>query len=284
MTCIVCNAQLSDGLSDWHRTCRRCAYEGAALASAINHAETQALINEDAREVALRALRQQNFRKIVALARQHAAPEARSLLDVGSAHGWFLDAASEQFEAHGIEPDEAMARRSAARGRTPRVGFFPQVLEPGERFDVIVFNDVIEHIVDIRAALRDCHDRLPTGGILVLNLPSSSGLFYRLSKLMARLGLRGPFDRLWQVGLPSPHVHYFAPENLAKLVESEGFALRHHGELPVVSADGLWQRLNMVGKVNPLYAALQYVVIRAVVMPLAKLFPSDIMVCIFTKR
>ncbi|XLZ69815.1 class I SAM-dependent methyltransferase [Massilia sp. SR12] len=254
------------------------------MSAAINHVETQALIDEDAREIALRTLRQQNFRRVVALAREHAPPSARTLLDVGSAHGWFLDAAAEHFEVHGVEPDEAVARRCAARGHQPRVGFFPQVLAPGERFDVIVFNDVIEHIPDIRAALRDCHERLPAGGILVLNLPSSRGLFYRLSKLMARLGLRGLFDRLWQVGLPSPHVHYFAPDNLAQLVQSEGFDLRHSDELAVATSEGLWQRLNMVGKVNPLKAALQYVVVRAVVMPLARLFPSDIMVCIFARR
>lgn len=284
MTCLVCNSPLSAGLSAWHRTCRHCAYESASLAIAINDAAVQAVVDENARELALRALRQQNFRKVVALAREHAAPGARTLLDVGSAHGWFLEAAAEQFEACGIEPDEGVARHSVARGLPVRVGFFPQVLDAGERFDVIVFNDVIEHIPDIRAALRDCHERLPPGGILVLNLPSSQGLFYRLSKLMARFGLRGPFDRLWQVGMPSPHVHYFTPDNLAQLAQGAGFSLRHQSELQVVSAEGLWQRLTMVGQVNRVSAALQYVLIRAGVLPLARLFPSDIMVCIFSKR
>lgn len=284
MTCTVCNSPLSAGLSAWHYTCHSCSYEGATLTGAINQADTHAVIDEAAREAALRDLRQRNFRQVVALARQHAAPEARTLLDVGSAHGWFLEAAAERFEALGIEPDEVVAQSSLVRGLPVRVGFFPQVLAPEERFDVIVFNDVIEHIPDIRAALRDCHERLPADGILVLNLPSSAGLFYRLSKVMARIGLRGPFDRLWQVGMPSPHVHYFTPANLARLLEAEGFTLRHQSELQVVSADGLWQRLTMVGKVNPLKAALQYVLIRVGILPLAKLFPSDIMVCIFSKR
>jgi SAM-dependent methyltransferase len=275
---------MSAGLSAWHHTCKHCDYESAALSIAINQAETQAVLDEDAREIALRKLRQQNFSTVVALARQYAEPGARTLLDVGSAHGWFLDAAAGQFEAYGVEPDEAMAKRSAQRGRPTRIGFFPQVLEPGERFDVIVFNDVIEHIPDIRTALRDCHDRLPPGGTLVLNLPSSRGLFYRLSKLMVRAGLRGPFDRFWQVGLPSPHVHYFAPDNLTKLVESEGFELRHDAELPVVVPEGLWQRLTMVGKVNRAVAALQYLAIRGVIMPLAKIFPSDIIVCVYRRR
>ena len=284
MTCIVCYSPLKAGLSGWHHTCPACAYESAALAVAINHAAEHAEIDEQVRETSLKALRQDNFRTIVALVRQFAAPQARTLLDVGSAHGWFLEMAAGAFEVVGVEPDEAVARRTAARGLPVRIGYFPQALADGERFDVIVFNDVIEHIPDIRAALRDCYNRLAPEGTLVLNLPSSRGLFYRLSKAFARIGLRGPFDRLWQKGMPSPHVHYFNPANLTKLVEREGFALRHSTELAAVKAEGLWERLTVFGNVHPFKAALQYTCIRWLLLPLMGLFPSDIIVCIYRKR
>lgn len=284
MTCIVCQTPLRAGLSGWHHTCPSCAYESAALSVAINHAAEHAEIDEAVRETSLKALRQDNFRTIVALTRQHAAPGARTLLDVGSAHGWFLETAGGSFEVLGIEPDEAVASKAAARGLPVRIGYFPQALKADERFDVIIFNDVIEHIPDIRAALRDCHNRLAPDGTLVLNLPSSRGLFYRLSKLFAHAGLRGPFDRLWQKGMPSPHVHYFNPDNLTRLVASEGFDLRHSTEIAAVKADGLWQRLTVFGNVNPLKAALQWLAIRCVLLPLMGLFPSDIIVCIYRKR
>jgi len=257
MTCIVCQSPLSAGLSSWHHTCRSCAYESAELAVAINHAAEHAEIDENVRETSLKALRQDSFRTIVALTRQFAATDARTLLDVGSAHGWFLETAGDAFEVLGVEPDEVVAAKTAARGLPVRIGYFPQALTDEERFDVIVFNDVIEHIPDIRSALRNCHERLTPRGTLVLNLPSSRGLFYRLSKLFARLGLRGPFDRLWQKGMPSPHVHYFTPANLTRLVESEGFELRHNTELAAVKSEGLWQRLTVFGNVHPLKAALQ---------------------------
>ncbi|WP_229632247.1 class I SAM-dependent methyltransferase [Pseudoduganella violaceinigra] len=254
------------------------------MAVAINHAAEHAKIDEDARETSLKALRQESFRTIVALTRQFAAPHAHTLLDVGSAHGWFLETATGAFEAVGVEPDEAVAAKCIARGVPVRIGYFPQALADGERFDVIVFNDVIEHIPDIRSALRNCHERLSPNGTLVLNLPSSRGLFYRLSKLFARVGLRGPFDRLWQKGMPSPHVHYFNPVNLTKLVESEGFELRHNTEMEAVKVEGLWQRLTMFGNVHRVKAALQYVCIRWGLRPLTGLFPSDIIVCIYRKR
>lgn len=284
MTCIVCHTPLDTGLSGWHYTCPSCAYESGALTVAINHAAEHAEIDEAVRETSLKALRQDNFRAIVALTRQFAAPGARTLLDVGSAHGWFLETAAGAFEVLGIEPDEWVGAKTAARGLPVRIGYFPQALKAEERFDIIVFNDVIEHIPDIRAALRDCYSRLAPDGTLVLNLPSSRGMFYRVSKLCARLGLRGPFGRLWQKGMPSPHVHYFNPDNLTRLVASEGFDLRHSSEIAAVKADGLWQRLTVFGNVHPLKAALQWLGIRCVLLPLMGRFPSDTIVCIFRKR
>lgn len=284
MTCIVCSSPLRPGLSPWHHTCPACRYEAAALTVAINHAAQHATIDEAEREASLQALRQENFRNVVALAQQYAAPGARRLLDVGSAHGWFLESAAARFEVLGIEPDEQVGGKAAARGLPVRIGYFPQVLQDDERFDLIVFNDVIEHIPDIRSALRDCHRHLNPDGTLVLNLPSSRGLFYRVSKLCARLGLRGPFDRMWQKGMPSPHVHYFDPHNLAALVESEGFSLRYSTELAALKAEGLWQRLSYFGRASRLKVALQFAVIRCLLLPLMGLFPSDIIVGIYRKR
>src|SRR5690606_11668960 len=109
--------------------------------------------------------------------------------------------------------------------------YFPDALAPGERFDAIVFNDVIEHIPDIGRALAACRERLAPGGMLLLNLPSSSGVFYRASKLLRRLGVAGHFERMWQKGLPSPHLHYVDPTNLARLLDRAGFVPVRRGRL-----------------------------------------------------
>jgi 2-polyprenyl-3-methyl-5-hydroxy-6-metoxy-1,4-benzoquinol methylase len=282
MTCIVCNTSTRPGLFNWHHQCHQCRYEGAALSVAINQAQAHDTINEAEREASLKSLRLENFSAVVAMIRQHAAPGARRLLDVGSAHGWFLQAAAPHFEVLGVEPDEEVGRRSQALGLPVRLGFFPQALAADEQFDIIVFNDVIEHIPDIRAALQACHARLSAGGTLVLNLPSSRGLFYRLSKLFASVGLAGPFERMWQKGMPSPHVHYFNPRNLTALLESEHFSLQHSAELAAIKSDGLLERLSYFGKVNPLKLYAQYAAIRCLV-PLLRLFASDIIVCIYRK-
>jgi SAM-dependent methyltransferase len=283
MACIVCGGEQARGLAAWHATCPSCAYESATFQGAINQQQVGNPINETQREAGLKALRLQNFRVIVELARRHAAPGATKLLDVGSAHGWFLETARDYFQVLGIEPDTLVGERAAARGLPVRFGFFPEVLEEGERFDVIVFNDVIEHIPDINRTLATSQQRLNRGGILILNLPSSRGLFYRLSKTVAQLGWRAPFDRLWQKDLPSPHVHYFNRENLSLLVVQHGFELVSSAELPALRPGGLLKRLRCAGDMSPLALYAQYVAILCAI-PILRAFPSDIIVCIFRKK
>lgn len=283
MNCLVCGSPIRLGLSSWHAACASCRYESASLQPTINDKEAHTLVNERDREIALKTLRQENFKAIVGRISALVPPDAATLLDVGSAHGWFLEEASTRFCVLGIEPDIAVGEKAAARGLPVRYGYFPDALDSDERFDVIVFNDVIEHIPDINAAIRACHERLNDDGILVLNLPSSRGFFYRLSKLFARAGLLGPFERMWQKGLPSPHVHYFNEANLATLVERHDFTLVQDFALPSLRSSGLMERLSFVGKVSRPMLYAQYLGAMCVI-PLLRIFPSDIMVAIFRKK
>jgi SAM-dependent methyltransferase len=281
--CIVCGNAMAPGLLTWHATCRSCHYEKADLKVSINDSPAHDQIDEAARETALKALREENFRQIVGRIGALAAPGAHRLLDIGCAHGWFLEHANARFDVLGIEPDAAVGQATAARGLPVRQGYFPDVLQAGEQFDVLVFNDVIEHIPNVRSALDACSERLPAGGLLVLNLPNSRGLFYRMSKVFARLGLSGPFERLWQKGLPSPHVHYFDQRNLTALASRHGFDLVDSMELPALRADGLMERLRYVGKASTAKLYAQYVAVLCAI-PVLKFFPSDIIVCTYRKR
>ena len=284
MDCIVCGSMTSNGLASWHITCRNCDYESAGLAPQINEKNLHARLNEGDRETALRALRVDNFEAILDEAVDFAPAGARSILDVGCAHGWFLEAARGQFKhVLGIEPDATLCAQALAKGLPVRAGFFPEVLEEGEAFDVIVFNDVIEHIPDIQAALAACAERLTPDGLLILNLPSSRGFFYKCASVLARLGVRGPFERLWQKGLPSPHVHYFNHHNLSTLLSKNGFFAVHYFELPALRVRGLMERLRFTGQSNRVILWAQYVAVVCAI-PVLSMFPSDAVVCMFRKR
>ena len=75
---------------------------------------------------------------------------------------------------------------------------------------------------------------------MIVNAPSSKGFLYRLSRLLARLGMDASFGRMWQMGFPSPHVHYFSNDNLTRLAGKAGFVLEAQTRLPSVAVRGLY--------------------------------------------
>ncbi len=261
-------------VNDWHAECPECAYESADLASTINSLDTVSVLDEHAREVSLKSVRDVNFSVLTQILKQ-LKPRGGALLDVGCAHGWFLDKTKDFFRSSGVEPDESIFNATKARGLEVAHGYFPQALLPDSKFDIIAFNDVLEHIPNVDDALMACKEHLNPDGLLLVNLPNSNGFFYRLSKLLARVGICGFFDRMWQKGMPSPHVHYFNQKNLTELLGNHQFKVVQTGTLDVLHAKGLYTRLtysraNSVGKNVLLYVMLM------LSLPVLKLLPSDI--------
>ena len=103
--CVVCEGRLTAGRTAWHSVCRSCSYEGAALEPCINEAR-ETKVDEDEREIGLRQIRMENFRDLLDHIGRLCQPSQRKLLDVGCAHGWFLETAHQRFEVLGIEPDQ----------------------------------------------------------------------------------------------------------------------------------------------------------------------------------
>ena len=288
-SCPACAGPLARGLRDWHRVCTACGYEGSTLPPRILEQPEGGALDEAGRADGLADLRRRNFATLAALiARARSAPAGASdaarprLLDVGCAHGWFLEAVAGDYHTVGIEPDRAVAAATRARGIAVREGFFPDALEAGERFDVIVFNDVLEHIPDVAATLAACARHLAPGGLLVVNAPDRRGALYRVAKAMLRAGLPGSFERLWQKDFPSPHVHYFDTRTLRALAAPH--RLRPVGEhrLPSVSARGLYARVRYAGDVPALKAAAVTFAV-GVAIPVLAVLPSDITVWLFRR-
>lgn len=272
--CPVCQGVLTKGIKNWHFVCKICHYEKAEFEPLINSNDAHTLIDEVARETGLRSLRIKNFTSLLTKIRSIKNSRGR-LLEVGCAHGWFLDLAKKNFEVLGIEPDKVVFNAVSRRGLPVRLGYYPDALNDDEKFDIIVFNDVIEHIPAIQSILGHCHRHLNEGGLLALNLPSSNGVFYKLSKLLARISINGPFERMWQKNLPSPHLHYFNPKNLRELIIRSGFETKEDGKLPTLAIEGLYERITYTGKIGPIARVLIYFLV-LISLPILKILPSDI--------
>ncbi|MDA5193136.1 class I SAM-dependent methyltransferase [Govanella unica] len=221
----------------------------------------------------LKSLRRENF----AILLRHLPDGGQRLLEIGSAEGWFLKAATEAgFDARGIEPSPG-----GAQAQPIDKGFFPQDLSDPGPYDIVVFNDVYEHFDDPVQTIRDVEALLAPGGRVVINLPMSSGILYRIAGLLDAVGLHGPLDRLWQRGLPSPHMTYFNRRNLTALVTRHtGLRFVESFPLPSFSRHGLKARIFSTSR--GLSGLTQFVALWLLSFVIEAL-PADTAVLIFRK-
>ncbi len=230
----------------------------------------------------LEALRRANAEATLdGLAELRPLPGLR-LLDVGCAMGWFLAAARARgVIVHGIEPDPANAAEARAAGFDVVTGYFPGDLDTSTPYDIIIFNDVFEHLPEPHRAIVDVASRLAPGGLAVINLPSSRGILYRIAKAFDGVGWPGLLERLWQKGFASPHMSYFAPGNLRMLVERHT-GLREHASfnLPTYQRAGLGDRIAMTHRGPTAWLLLAGLWCFSFLLPL---LPADIHVGVFRK-
>lgn len=278
LACVVCGQSMlrCGGAQTWR--CPGCHHFSSSFDT--DGAARQAL-DELQREVALRELRVRQARITLSIVHQSATNNSRSLCDVGCGHGWFMDMAmADGFTVLGIEPDADIAAAPLQRGLPIRIGRFPECLEPEEQFDVLTFNDVWEHLQHARCIAAACRLHLKTQGLLVIVAPSSEGILFRLARILTRLGVTRPWDRLWQRSFPSPHRHYYTPSGLARLLSGEGFVLAYSARHVAVQRHGLWQRLRMNRQSSWLGSAVNWTAISAL-LPALEWLPADIMLQVY---
>lgn len=289
--CPICDADLPAAVSSWTYYCEQCDYWGSELGPV-----TSVLARDELRENTesdelrnpisyLDDLRTANFRRILRHIGNFKPPTSVKLLEVGCGPGLFLEAASALgMNALGIEPCEAMARQGQRNGCNIRIGLFPDCLEGHERFNVIVFNDVFEHLAKPADVLRTCISHLDHDGFVVLNLPNSHGLFFRMARILAMLGYRAPWNRMWQKMFYTPHLHYWSPQSLRAMCATVGLEpLTDAMELQSVSRNGLWRRITAAPGTTILGAVISFIGANCCAA-LVPYFPSDCYAEVFRKR
>lgn len=87
----------------------------------------------------------------------------------------------------------------------------------GEKFDVIILADIIEHLKESRTLISSLKDFIKEDGIIIASTPNIAHFYVRLALLLGFFpyGNRGILDET--------HLHFFTKRSFRKLFEKEGF-------------------------------------------------------------
>jgi SAM-dependent methyltransferase len=275
-SCPVCGGRFQSYRKGWIKRCSSCGVLSSELQPQISDHCAGTVLDENKRLRGLSAARRRSNLMILEVLKAHLDSEHRLIVDIGCGHGLFIrDAVEQGFEVEGIEPDGNVVETTRKwTGRTIRQGYFPGVLGDSERFDAIVFNDVLEHIPDVYAAVEACRNHLNVGGLVVLNCPDQRGVFYRAASVLDRLGVTAPFMRMWQYGLPSPHLWYFSVQHLVDIGRKAGFdVIEVKGVVPI-ALSGLWERVTYVNGQSRILNAAVFA-LTALALPFLEILPRD---------
>lgn len=152
--------------------------------------------------------------------------EARSLLDVGCGSGAFgrtvrRDRSMPLLWA--VEPDPASAATAAQHFDRVLTGLFPDALDGVDAplFDVVCFNDVLEHMVEPAEALSAARQRLAPGGVLIASIPN-----IRHISVLRGLVLGGDFEYVERGILDRTHLRFYTRRSMQRLFAENGFTVR----------------------------------------------------------
>lgn len=135
------------------------------------------------------------------------------LIEIGCAAGFFLKAAQRGgWNVTGLELMEPAVEFARKRlGLTVQQKAIEDADLPSGAFDVVAIFEVIEHLSNPVATLRQLRTLLRQGGCLVLSTPNVSSLSRRM------------LGRHWAVLNPGEHLHYFSERTLTDALHRAGF-------------------------------------------------------------
>jgi 2-polyprenyl-3-methyl-5-hydroxy-6-metoxy-1,4-benzoquinol methylase len=154
------------------------------------------------------------FGMVKALIRSESGTSAR-LLDIGCSSGALLQSAmTHGFDAEGVEPAAQAAEFAKSTGLKVFHGYLEEAHFPASSFDAVTLMEVIEHLPDPSALLREVWRILKPNGVLVVG--TGNGASWTVRLVGARWGY-------FQVAEHGGHISFFNPMSLALVAERCGF-------------------------------------------------------------
>jgi len=154
--------------------------------------------------------------------------DAKRLLDIGCSTGGFganLKKVNSTIEIWGIEPYSSAASEASKQLDKVINSIFEKDLPEleGQKFDVIVFNDVLEHLVNPEKTLNDCHQYLKEGGVVVASIPNI--MYFPL--FVKQLLLKEDWEYMKEGVFDNTHLRFFTKKSMLRLFKDSGYNVQH---------------------------------------------------------
>ncbi len=257
LQCIVCGNTQNLKFELKHKV-YQCASCDLYTSDATFDTSFQSSLEEDSREIGLKKLRLHNFELIVKTIKESYFKDKQTIkgLEIGSGNGWWLEVCkANAIDCIGIEPEHTFADYYKKNDLNVVMGFYPNAAtDSAAGYDFIIFNDVFEHIADLKSLLQSIKKDLKKDGLLIINIPMSNGFFYRTATILYYLKIKSFLDRLWQFNFHSPHINYFNPKNLPAYLNKYGFKLIQDFRLETLDFSSIRERIMADSKMSKIKA------------------------------
>jgi len=156
----------------------------------------------------------------------HIVPHAKTLCDVGSSYGFFLDEAYKNgYISTGIEPSKQIARHTKGISQiTTFIGELQDYLNcKHNQFDVVTCIHVLEHVRSPGTFISLLSQLVKPGGVLYIETPNSDSHLLYAEKNHYTFLL--PPEHIWLFSKDS--IQYFLPDN-AKIICINTYSYSEH--------------------------------------------------------
>jgi methionine biosynthesis protein MetW len=150
-------------------------------------------------------------------------PRGQRVLDVGCGVGQLMHYLRDEHgcDVVGIEPDPDRAEHGRGLGLTVHTAVFEEApLDRLGKFDVILFCDVLEHMVNPGSALETAARLLKPGGFVIASIPNVAHWSVRFDLLLGR------FDYYAYGIRDATHLRWFTRKTVRQMFTSTGYELQ----------------------------------------------------------
>ena len=137
-----------------------------------------------------------------------------NVLDVGCSSGILMEAMRDGgLSVTGIEPNIAAFSIAQKEFRQNVLhGYLSDVYQKlSKKFDVVIYNHVMEHIPDPQVELSLLKKIIKSNGILVIGVPNADNIIFKVRK------------KFWEPLMPNEHVWHFTTKHMVQLLKGQHF-------------------------------------------------------------